>query len=148
MLLVPLLAGCAAISDVAGLAAGGAAGSATANPVVGYAVGITVRAGVDELRKYAARERHAGEQDAIAEAAGDTPIDQVRRWEIRHTIPVGNVRGFLVPVRDIRTPLAHCREVLFSADDDGVFTAALCRQADGWAWASAEPATERWGFLQ
>ena len=28
------------------------------------------------------------------------------------------------------------------------FVASACRQAGGWKWAAAEPATERWGSLQ
>ena len=148
LLLLPLLGGCAVVSDIAGLAAGGAAGSATANPVVGYAVGITVRAGVDELRRYVVRRRHQGEQDAIAQAAGTLPIGQSRAWEIRHTIPVGNNRGYLTVVREIATPLATCREVLFTEEDGGLFTTPICQQQQGWKWAAAEPAVDRWGTLQ
>lgn len=148
LLLLPVLSGCAVVADVAGLAAGGAAGGLTANPVIGYAVGISVRAGVDELQKYVTRKRHQGEQDAIAAAAGTTPLGQSTAWEIRHTIPVGNTRGTLTPVRDIVTPLATCREVIFHVDDDGLFTTSVCHQADGWKWAAAEPSVDRWGFLQ
>lgn len=145
---LPLLGGCAVVSDIAGLAAGAAAGSATANPVVGYAVGISVRAGVDELRRYVVRRRQQGEQDAIAEAAGSAPLGQDRRWEIRHTIPIGNERGTLTVVREIATPIAACREVVFVMDGGGIFTTPVCRQDRGWKWAAAEPAVDRWGFLQ
>ncbi len=148
LLLLPLLGGCAAVSDISGLAVGGATGAATGNPVVAYAVGIGVRAGVEELRRYVVRSRHGGEQDALAEAAGEQPLDQVRPWEIRHTIPIGNTKGLLMPIRDIQTPIATCREVLFTADDDGVFTTAVCHQDSGWKWASAEPNVDRWGYLQ
>ncbi len=148
LLFVPLLAGCAAVPDLVGFAAGGAAGSATANPVIGYAVGIGVAAGVDELRRYVVRRRHQGEQDAIAEAAGAAPLDRAQPWEIRHTIPLGNDKGLLTVTREIVTPLATCREVLFTTDDPGTFVTSLCRQTTGWKWAAAEPATARWGFLQ
>ena len=144
-----LLGGCAAIGDVAGLVAGGAAGSATANPVVGYAVGISVRAGVDELRRYVVRRRQQGEQDAIAAVAGAAPLGADRYWEIRHTIPIGNDRGTLTVVREIPTPLAPCREVVFVPESGGLFTTPVCRGDGGvWKWAAAEPAVERWGFLQ
>ena len=146
-LLGSLLGGCTIVSDVAGFAAGGAAGTATGNPVIGYAVGIGVRAGVDELRRYVVRRRQQGEQDAIADAAGAAPLGQSRPWEIRHTIPLGNEKGTLTPVRDIPNALAPCREILFSTED-GFFTAALCRGDGGWKWATAEPAVERWGYLQ
>ena len=148
---VPLLSGCAAVSDVAGLAVGGGAGAATGNPAVGFAVGLGVRAGVEELRRYVVRSRKQGEQDAIAEAAGDAPVGGSHAWEIRHTIPIGNARGELAVVREYATPLATCREVVFSVDDGGhpsLFTTSLCRQAARWKWAAAEPAVGRWGFLQ
>jgi surface antigen len=147
--LIALLPGCRAVSDVAGVVAAAGTGSATANPAVGIAVGIAVRAGVDELRKYVVRERQEGEQDAIAAAAGSAPLGEPRPWEIRHTIPIGNERGELQAVREIATPLATCREIVFSVVDDGereLFTTTLCRKGDGWKWAAAEPAVERWGF--
>lgn len=150
-LALSLLGGCAAVSDVAGVAVGTGAGAATGSPAVGIAVGIGVRAGVDEIRKYVVRRRQQGEQDAIAEAAGDAPVGEQRFWEIRHTIPVGNEKGELTVVREFATPLATCREVVFSVDDDGhpsLFVTSLCRQAARWKWATAEPAVRRWGFLQ
>jgi hypothetical protein len=146
--LLVLLGGCSTVGTLAGLAAGGAAGGATANPVVAYAVGIGVKAGVDELLLYVSRVRHRGEQDAIAEAAGTTPLDQPRAWQIRHTIPIGNTSGTLTPVREIATPLATCREIIFHVDDGGLFTTTVCRQQDGWKWAAAEPSVDRWGYLQ
>ena len=145
------LAGCTVVSDVAGLAAGGTAGAATANPAVGFAVGVGVRAGVEELRRYVIRRRHQGEQDAIAEAAGAAPVGEPRAWQIRHTIPIDNARGELAVVREYATPLATCRDVVFSVEDGGhpsLFTTSLCRQATRWKWAAAEPAVGRWGFLQ
>jgi len=151
VLLLAALPGCRAVSDVAGVVAAGVSGSATANPAVGIAVGIGVRASVDELRKYVVRRRQEGEQDAIADAAGSAGIGQRRAWEIRHTIPIGNERGELEPVREWATPLTTCREIVFSVVDDGereLFTTTLCREARGWKWAAAEPAVERWGFLQ
>ncbi len=129
------LGGCATVSDVAGLA-----------------VGIGVRAGVDELHRYVVR-RQQGEQDAIAEAAGAAPVGEPRAWQIRHTVPVGNAQGELAVVREYATPLATCREVVFSVEGEGrghasVFTTSLCRQATRWKWAAAEPAVGRWGVLQ
>ena len=140
------LAGCTVVSDMAGLAAGGTAGAATANPAVGFAVGVGVRAGVEELRRYVIRRRQQGEQ-----AAGAAPVGEPRAWQIRHTIPVDNARGELAVVREYVTPLATCREVVFSVEDGGhpsLFTTSLCRQAKRWKWAAAEPAVGRWGFLQ
>ena len=146
-----MLGGCVAVSDVAGLAAGGGAGAVTGNPAVGYAVGIGVRAGVDEVRRYVVRRRQQGEQDAIADAAGNAPVGELRPWQIRHTIPVGNAQGELAVVREYATPLATCREVVFTVEDGdrpALFTTSLCQQAARWKWAVAEPAVDRWGFLQ
>ena len=60
--------------------------------------------------------------------------------------------------RSIITPLASCKEVMFTVNDaraepvaDGTarpwFAAHVCLQESGWKWASAEPAVERWGIL-
>lgn len=150
-LLLPMLGGCAAVGDIAALAAGGGAGAATGNPAIGFAVGVTTQAGLRELRKYVLRRRQQGEQDAIADAAGAAPVGEQVPWAIRHTIPIGNARGDLAVIREYTTPLTTCREVVFTVDDDGrpsLFTTSLCRQATRWKWAAAEPATARWGFLQ
>ncbi len=146
-----LLGGCTVVSDAAGLAAGGGAGAVTGNPAIGFAVGISVRAGVDELRRYVVRRWQQGEQDAIADAAGAAPVGEPRPWQIRHAIPVGNAHGELAVVREYATPLATCREIVFTVEDAGhpsLFTTSLCRQAERWKWAAAEPAVDRWGFLQ
>ena len=148
---VAVLGGCAAVSDVAGLVAGSGAGAASANPAVGIAVGIGVRTGVEEVRRYVVRRRQGGEQDAIADAAGAAPVGQPAPWQIRHTIPIGNARGELAVVREYTTPLATCREVVFSVEDGdhpSLFTTSLCRHATRWKWAAAEPAVPRWGFMQ
>lgn len=145
------LQACHAIPDIAGVAAGAGSGSLSANPAVGIAVGIAVRSGLRVVADYIDRKRAAGEQDAIAETAGTAPIGQSRQWEIRHTIPIGNERGDLEAVREFATPLITCREIVFTvvdgADKD-ILTTTLCHQADGWRWAAAEPAVDRWGFLQ
>jgi hypothetical protein len=39
---LPLLAGCKAIPDIAGVVSGGVAGGATGNPAIGFAVGVAV----------------------------------------------------------------------------------------------------------
>lgn len=150
-LLASPLGGCRAVSDVAGLAAGGGAGVATANPVLGIAVGVGVSVAVDELGNYITRSRRRGEQDAIADAAGAAPVGAAVPWEIRHTIPIGNARGELVVAREFDTPLTTCREVVFSVlDGDGrrLFSTMLCRRGERWTWAAAEPAVDRWGFMQ
>lgn len=149
--LVPILSGCTFLADIGGVVAGGVSGGATGNPAIGFVVGVGVRAGLVELDKYVSRVRHRGEQDAIADAAGSLPVGGTTPWEIRHTIPIGNRRGELLVADETATPLATCRTIVFSVQDGDerrLFTTTLCRQADRWKWAAAEPAVDRWGFLQ
>ena len=145
------LQACSAVADIAGVAAGAGTGSLSANPAVGIAVGIAVRSGVQAVADYVDRKRATGEQDAIADTAGAAPIGQARPWEIRHTIPIGNERGTLEAVREFATPLTTCREIVFTVvdgDERDILTTTLCRHPDGWHWSAAEPAVDRWGFLQ
>ena len=145
------LQACNALPDIGGVVAGAGTGSLSANPAVGIAVGIAVRSGLRAVADYVDRKRATGEQDAIADAAGAAPIGQGRPWEIRHTIPIGNEHGDLEAVREFATPLATCREIVFTVADDAgpdILTTTLCRHPNGWRWAAAEPAVARWGFLQ
>jgi alpha-L-arabinofuranosidase len=151
VLLLPLLGACSTVSDVAALAAGGGAGAATANPALGFAVGVGVKAGVDELGKWYERSQARGEQDAIADAVGRAPPGTSEPWAVRHTIPIGNERGQFLVTREFATPLATCREVVFLVEEGRSarpFTTTVCRGGTGWRWASAEPAVDRWGYLQ
>ena len=155
LLLLPLLASCSAAGGIAGAAAGAATGAATANPVVGYAVAIGVQAGTDSAINYVMRVRKNAEQTAIAQVAGPLPPGVVRPWEIEHAIPIGDEHGEVQVTRLISTPLAVCEEIVFSIaqhkaaqPEDPRYVATTCHQANGWKWASAEPAVARWGFLQ
>ena len=145
------LAGCGAIGSLAGAVAGGATGAGTANPVVGTAVALGTKAAVDALVDYIDRKRSQGEQDAIVAEVGALPVGGTAAWQIRHTIPFGNASGELQVTRLIETPLAQCKEVVFTVvdgDERSHFATTACQQATRWKWAQAEPATERWGFLQ
>lgn len=145
------LQACQVIPDIAGVAAGAGAGAGSANPAVGIAVGIAVRSATRVLTNYIDRKRATGEQDAIAEAAGAAPIGQARPWEIRHTIPIDNEHGDLEAVREFKTPLTTCRDIVFTVVDGDardILSTTLCRHPDGWRWAAAEPAVDRWGYLQ
>lgn len=151
VLLLLLLAGCNATPKIAAVISGGAAGAATASPAVGFAVGVAVDAGANYVVRYYGRERQGAEQDAIAEVAGTLPPGSAAGWKIEHTIPIGDEHGRLHVVRQMDTALATCREVVFSVDEDKSshwYDASVCKQADRWKWASAEPAVARWGYLQ
>jgi hypothetical protein len=149
------LISCRSIGSIVGAGAGIATGSGTSNPVVGYAVAVGTKAAVDALVQYIARERQQGEQDEIAAAVGALGLGETAPWHIEHTIPVGNEHGDVTVVRLIDTKLAACKEVVFSVIDGDKpdsprarYATTACRQDAQWKWAQAEPATERWGYLQ
>jgi hypothetical protein len=59
--------------------------------------------------------------------------------------------------RMISTGALDCKEIVFSVDAEATkdkpassafYVASICRDGNAWKWASAEPATERWGALQ
>jgi hypothetical protein len=147
-----LLSGCHAVPQITGLVAGAVSGGATGNPVVGFGVGVAVAAGSDYAMRRVTREWHQGEQDAIASSASWLPVGQLGPWRVRHSLPIGNEHGELEVVRRIDNPLAPCEEIVFSVVEDGKppswYSTDICKQAAGWKWASAEPAVERWGYLQ
>ncbi|WP_376099473.1 hypothetical protein ACE7GA_11455 [Roseomonas sp. CCTCC AB2023176] len=147
-----LLAGCDTVADATGAVSGIAAGTATGNPALGYGIGLGVRAGAAEALRYGARRWHRTEQDVVAAVIGATPPGESRPWRVRHSLPIGNEEGEVRVLREIRSPLATCREALFSVAEDGGaawFVTTACRAPDGsWSWAAAEPAVPRWGNLQ
>lgn len=149
------LTGCKSVGQISALIVGGAAGGATGNPAVGFAVGVVTDAGVTWATRYYGRARQGAEQDAIAQIAGDLPVGTGADWKIEHFVPIGNEHGRVEVTREIGTPLAPCREVAFSvADDDDKaprqrwFITSVCRTEAVWKWATAEPAVPRWGYLQ
>lgn len=150
-----VLGGCSSIGSITGAITGAAAGGGSVNPAVGYAVGIGSKAATDALIKYLTRRRHEGEQDELARVAGDLSPGATIMWAIHHKIPLfDDSHGRMTVVREIPNALAPCKELVFdvlagpAGRLQGRYTTAVCRQANGWRWAQAEPATGRWGFLQ
>ncbi len=153
LLAVPVLAGCQQAAQLTGLATGGAAGAATANPFVGFAVGVCTAAAADSLYKWFGRTRAHAEQEAIAAAAAGLPEGGAAPWYVRHTIPVGNEGGEVRVTRIIATSITTCREIVFSVAGTrpappNWYATNLCQDETGWHWALAEPAVDRWGYLQ
>ena len=151
------LAGCSSVGGLAGAVAGITPGAATANPAVGIAVSVGVKAATDAGIQHATRTLQAQEQDLIAAIAGNLPVGARRDWRMQRSIPYGNKHGELQVTRILDTPLAQCRDVAFSvAVDDAPpdqpaaqwYTTSICLQVNGWKWAAAEPAVPRWGALQ
>lgn len=150
-----VLPGCRSISGVAGGVAGAASGTASANAGVGVAVGIGVKAVVDEAINATLRHWSREEQDSIALQVGAMAPGERRHWEVRHVLPYGNKQGQVTVVRAFDTPLAPCKEAVFSVLDDAAaappgehFVVTVCQGGEGWKWAVAEPSVLRWGALQ
>jgi hypothetical protein len=152
------LAGCSAIGGLAGAVAGISSGTFTSNPAIGVAVSISVKAATDAGVKNLLRSLQQDEQDEIAALAGAMEPGEIRPWQVRHKIPYANNQGSMQVTRVIVTPLASCKEIMFTVVDrkaqpvaDDIarswFAANVCRQENRWKWAVAEPAVERWGSL-
>ena len=149
-----LLGGCGAIGGFVGAATGIVTSVATSNPAIGLAAGIAAQAGTNEAVRTFSRRRHRGEQEAIASIVGDMKPGETREWQREHAIGSGSDRGEVRVVRLIETPLARCKELLFSQvrgegenTSRAWFTTTACEHGGTWRWAAAEPAVERWGNL-
>lgn len=150
-----LLSGCKAAPQIAGVLTGGAIGAATGSPALAFAGGVAMDTATTAGVRWYGRSRSNAEQDAIARVAGQLKPGEPHAWHIHHFIPIGNEHGEVYVVRVTDTPLTQCRQIVFSVDEgDGAklkrawYVASVCRQAQGWKWADAEPAVPRWGHLQ
>ena len=149
-----VLSGCSSVGSVSGAAAGIASGSASGNPAVGIAVGIGVRAIVDDSVDRLTRRWSTEEQQSIAVRVGEMKVGERQAWNVRHVVPIRNTDGQVQVVRAFETPLASCKEALFTvagsdeASHKTWFATTVCLGPRGWQWAAAEPAVSRWGALQ
>lgn len=156
-----LLPGCEALltettSTVAGVTGASIANGVGAGAAATTGIGLGVQALGRTGLRYAERRTHRAAQDRIAAAAGPLPQGAVANWAANHTIPVeANERGQVTVSRVIGTGALECKEIVFSVETGqgerprrGFYIAAICRDGASWKWASAEPATERWGSLQ
>ena len=92
----------------------------------------------------------------IAEAAGSLGAGGVGPWSVSHDVPIeDDEHGQVAVVRALGGPAIACKEIVFSVDTTqdhqprrAFYTATVCQDGAQWKWASAEPATERWGSLQ
>ncbi|MDB5369826.1 MAG: hypothetical protein JWP20_1384 [Roseomonas sp.] len=158
-----LLSGCQSLlregtADAAGIGGAALSTAVTDNGAVAAGIGLGVRSVAQAGLQYAERRAQRAEQDIIAKAAGPLPVGAVTPWGIRQNVPITpSHRGMVTVVRDMGAKGLECREIVFSVDRDArekevpdraFYTAAICRNGQVWKWASAEPATERWGALQ
>jgi hypothetical protein len=143
-------------ADLAGVGGAAAAHSVTRNATITTAFGLGVTSLAMSGLKSEERAVHGAEQDRIAAAAGGLAVGTVGTWSVNHSVPIeDDERGEVVVSRDIGTSDLHCREIVFSVDtvangapDRAFYTATICLDGSQWKWASAEPATARWGSLQ
>lgn len=155
------LSGCGSIltattSDVAGIAGAGAASAVTKSPAAATGIGLGIAAGANAGLQSMERNVHGAEQDRIAQAAGALAPNEVGHWSVSHSIPIeANEHGDLVVTRLIGSSDFNCKEIVFSVDTTenktvkrAFYTATVCQDGQTWKWASAEPATARWGALQ
>jgi hypothetical protein len=163
-----LLAGCSSLLTQgagAGAGVGGAAisNALTTNGAVTAGIGLGTQAAAIAGVQYLEKRVHAAEQNAIAEAAGPTPVGGVADWRIVHQIPIeDDEHGELAVTRYLTPNLPSgdatpfdCKEIVFSVDttvhkklNQAFYIADVCRDGAAWKWATAEPATTRWGSLQ
>jgi len=157
------LSGCNSLyteSAVAGAGIGGAAIAAkvTSNAAVATGIGLGAVAAARAGVQYSQRVVHRNTQNSIAQAAGPLDVGAVAPWSIKHSVPIeDSEHGRVTVSRTISSGTLDCKEIVFSVDHDATkdkpassafFVASVCRDGNDWKWASAEPATERWGALQ
>jgi hypothetical protein len=156
-----MLGGCTSVLTEGSSAGAGIAGAAIAHGVTHNAgvttgIGLGVQAAALAGLQYTERKVHQAEQDRIAAVAGELPVGVVAHWQVVHKIPIeANEHGEVTVSRSLGDADFTCKEIVFSIDHDnrhGVsrdfYAADVCRDGAQWKWATAEPATERWGALQ
>ncbi len=143
-------------AEVAGIAGAGIASSVTKSATTATAIGLGVAAGANAGLQYEERVVHNAEQDQIAAAAGGLAPGAVGPWSVSHDVPIeADEHGEVAVVRVLGAPPIDCKEIVFSVDTVAkhaprreFYTATVCQDGATWKWASAEPATARWGSLQ
>jgi hypothetical protein len=147
----------ASTADVAGIAGAGISSAVTKSPTAAAGIGLGVAAAANAGLQFVERDVHAREQDQIAAAAGALQPDQVGQWSVSHTIPIeDDEHGQVVVTRLIGSADFNCKDIIFSVDalekkqevHRAFYTATVCQDGQQWKWATAEPATARWGALQ
>jgi hypothetical protein len=157
------LSGCSSLYTEGATAGAGIAGAAIAAQVnnkaavatgIGLGAVAAARAGV----QYSERVVHRNTQDGIAKIAGPLEVGAVAPWSVTHSVPIeDDEHGRVTVSRTISAGTLDCKEIVFSVDhiatknvpaSSAFYVASICRDGENWKWASAEPATERWGALQ
>lgn len=163
LVLTPVcLGGCTSLLTEGSSAGAGIAGAAIAHGVTRNAgvttgIGLGVQAAARAGLQYVERRVHGVEQDRIAEAAGPLPVGAVAQWRVVHSLlPIeANQHGDVTVTQAWRGAGFDCKEIVFSVDNgtkqhprQQFYVADVCLEGAHWRWATAEPATARWGSLQ
>ena len=161
ILLMACASGCSSVvntgaADLVGIAGAAVAGAVSGNPGVAAGIGLGAQAGARAGMQYGQRRVHRGAQDRIAAAAGPLKVGEVAPWETERKPPFEeSEQGRVTVSRVISVTSLECKEIVFSVDSaaegaprSAFYVAMVCRDGAAWKWASAEPATERWGGLQ
>jgi hypothetical protein len=156
-----ILGGCTSLlvegtSAGAGVAGASIAHGVTNNAGVATGIGLGVQAAARAGIQYAERKLHQAEQDRIAATAGILSVGAVGQWQVAHDIPIeADEQGEVTVSRILGGSGFTCKEIVFSVEHSGksgstreFYTATICSDKGTWKWATAEPATERWGALQ
>ena len=141
---------------VAGVSGSAIAAGITSDAAVATGIGVGVQSLAQAGVQRAQRSFHTTLQDRIAGIAGPLAVGEVASWEVSHPVPIEpDSRGEVTVSRKVGARALDCREIVFSVENGpraesgkGFYVAMICRDGARWKWASAEPATERWGSLQ
>ncbi|RKE24393.1 hypothetical protein B0G76_8280 [Paraburkholderia sp. BL23I1N1] len=157
------LSGCSSLYSEGATAGAGIAGAAlaakiTSNAAVATGIGLGAVAAARAGVQYSQRVVHKNAQDGIAKIAGPLDVGAIAPWSVTHSVPIeDDEHGRVTVSRTISAGALDCKEIVFSVDQTATqnvpassafYVASICRDGDNWKWASAEPATERWGALQ
>lgn len=156
------LGGCSSLlleggSAGAGIAGGAISSAVTTNAGVATGIGIGVQAIARTGIQYEQRKVHGEAQQQIARIAGPLKLGQVQHWKTGLSLPLEpDEAGRVTVSRIISAGDMDCKEIVVAVDHSGkdalpaseFYVAAICRNGKQWDWASAEPATARWGSLQ
>jgi hypothetical protein len=157
------LSGCSSLYSEGATAGAGIAGAALAakvtnNAAVATGIGLGAVAAARAGVQYSERVVHKNTQDGIAKIAGPLDVGAVAPWSVTHSMPIeDDEHGRVTVSRAISAGALDCKEIVFSVDQTATrnvpassafYVASICRDGENWKWASAEPATERWGALQ
>lgn len=157
------LSGCSSLYSEGATAGAGITGAALAskitdNAAVATGIGLGAVAAARAGVQYSERVVHKNTQDGIARIAGPLEVGAIAPWSVTHSMPIeDDEHGRVTVSRTISSGALDCKEIVFSVDQTATknvpassafYVASICRDGDNWKWASAEPATERWGALQ